>query len=242
MIASCALSSGSPLSSRDEVPDRSDVGTARHARGGQTARPFTQLARKRGDERVVAVVGEARAIAPVRRERHALARLAVGAQRLPQLVGVGLLGPAVARARRKVHVQVSGDARLDQEHVLAERAEVGVDRVEREHRPHPRLEGRVAQPGLGRPGIGEAELHRRDPHAVVVGVDQARQHEHAVAADLLRRLGGRGGAQRGRRPRRSAPPRDQHGAVHERRGLGRGQQDVAGDEQLGHGGHAIGRR
>ena len=89
-----------------------------------------------------------------------------------------------------------GDARLDQQHVLVERAEIGIDRVEREHRRHPRLEWRVAQARLGRAGIGEAELHRRDPHAVVVGVDQARQHEHAVAADLLgaRVLAAQGGA------------------------------------------------
>ena len=52
-------------------------------------------------------------------------------------------------------MQVRGDAGLDQEHVLAERPEVGVDRVEREHRPHPRLEGRVAHPGSGGPGSGK---------------------------------------------------------------------------------------
>ena len=135
-------------------------------------------------------------------------------------------------------MQVSGDARLDQEHVLEERAEVRIDGIEPEHRPHPRLEGRVAQPWLRRAGIGIAQLHGRDPHAVVVGVDQSRQDELAAAADDLR-------ARVQAAERRTVADLGnravtyEHGALRQRDGVGRGQQDVAADEELGHAAHAI---
>ncbi len=95
------------------------------------------------------------------------------------------------------------DAGLDQEHVLGERAEVGVDRVEREHRSHPRLERRVAQAGLRRARVRVAELHRRDRHAVMVGVDQPGQHELALATDDLRIRVRATSVRRRLRPRRS---------------------------------------
>ena len=72
---------------------------------------------------------------------------------------------------------------------------------------------------------------------MVVRVDQTRQDEHAVAADLLgaRVLAAERGAIA---DLGDGAVGDQHGAARERRGVGRGEQDVAGDEELGHGGHA----
>ena len=169
-----------------ECLDRLDVRLGGHARAREATAGSRRPAGRRGDERVVAVVGKARAVAPVRRERDALSRRAVGAERLLQLARVGVLGRAVAGTRGEMHVQVCRHAALDQQDVLAECPEVRIDGVQAEHRPHPRLEGRVAQAGLRRPRVGVAELHRRDPHAVVMGIDEPWQHQLAVASDHLR--------------------------------------------------------
>ena len=48
------------------------------------------------------------------RARDALTRRAVGAERLLQFTGVGVLGRAFAGAGGEVHVQVRRDAALDQ--------------------------------------------------------------------------------------------------------------------------------
>ena len=94
MIANWALSSGSSRELAARAADRRDVGVARHRRAGEAARSGVQIGRQRRDESVVAVVCETRAVAPVRCERDALTRCAVGAQRLAELARV-----RVARAR-----------------------------------------------------------------------------------------------------------------------------------------------
>ena len=141
MIANCALSSGSPASSPHESRIVSTYASAACASPRVAARR-PQIGRQRGDERLVAVVGQARAVAPVRRERHALPRLAVGAQRLLQLAGVGVLGRPFPAPDGKCMCRCDVTPRLDQQHVLAERPEIRIDRVEAEHRRHPRLERR----------------------------------------------------------------------------------------------------
>ena len=88
-------------------------------------------------------------------------------------------------------------------------------------------------PGSGGPGSGKPSWTVEIGHAVVVGVDQPRQHEHAVAAELLD----------ARVPaaqlvavadRRDVAVADQHGAAGQGGGVGGSEQDVAVNEEVGH--------
>ena len=135
-----------------------------------------------------------------------------------------------------------GDAGLDQEHVLAERPEIRIDRVEREHRrPSTTRTGVSRIPGSGGPGSGKPSCTVEIAMPWWCALIRPGQHEHAVAADLL----GAGvlAAERGAvADLRDGAGGDQHGAVASGGASGRGEQDVARDEQLGHGGHASDRR
>ena len=91
MTANWALSSGSLASSPTSARMIATYSSLEKA-GCASPRALPQLRRQRGDEGLVAVVGQARAVAHVRRERDPLARVAMGAQRLLQVARVGLRG------------------------------------------------------------------------------------------------------------------------------------------------------
>ena len=181
-----------------------------------------QVGRQRCGEAAVVVVDERRAVAPVRCERRAQARLAVRFDRALELVQVGIRIVAVSALGREVRVHVGGDAAGHHQHRLVQRRQACLDRRQRLHQRHPRLERLVHEP----------ELERGHALRVMVGIDETRHHQHAGAAGPL-------GARMGREQivcvaqLGNDAVADQHGAALDGFGGGRRQHGRTGDQKFG---------
>ena len=143
-------------------------------------------------EPLVVVIREGRPVAPVGRKGRAQARLPVGADGVLELGQVGIR-PLVAALGREVAVDVGRDAARQHLHRLVERRQVRLDRRQRVHQHHPRLERLV----------GEAHLSGRHALGVLVGDHKAGEDE---APRPARALGVRVKARPARRHRRPRQP------------------------------------